>query len=745
MEVFRTVVVLQALVCCEALQNFTTLKPTDREERGEEIQLFVTQGFRPCSWTMTSPGENGSWPVFRKPLQPLAAAVCESLGCGKVYQLMEKSADPNSTCLTGCSVRNSSVISCSRAAAADCSVVSEVICDALYVTPGSRHCVWTLRSPKAELSVTLSEEAVQRLPAEICLSLGCGKAFHQKTIRAPANSTCLTDCTYDSSRLRNCSSVISSNCLVLSEIICGNSQVRLAGGSYRCDGRVELWREGQWGTVCDDGWDKQDADVVCAQLGCGSSTSVLVQGRPYGQGTGPILRDELNCTGEESSLWECPAVMGDHDCGHKEDAGVVCSEYSLRLTGGRDRCSGRVEVYREGAWGTVCDDPWDKDSAALACSMLNCGDAGHFTGLKERFTHINGTLWYYSCSKTDTILWNCEEMQIPAASHICDNKAAGVICTKSIEFLVPSTTKATTPVLTTVEMTTPTPKSPWSLELLGCISLSSALLIALIMNFILCCCAKKRKAHTVQQQYPNLQNTAEPEENNYRDSVHLVKVTNNDHTSNAQRIPPPMWTQSSIESGSYDTDYEPSDSGPDSSFPLSTFRNSMRYSAEGRTPGLHNTNLQSVTEEDSGGPGDAAVMRGYQQPYVPNGAFQGVAAAPSEDSFETSSTSSGECYENTVPCNAENYENTEENRSDLQTGMKPPHPVLTNHITENFLNQTEDDSQGLVRKLSSGEDSPIYSPVSADMDLYSPVSTRTDPYSSDSDYDDVAYIHRADQ
>ncbi|KAL0165946.1 hypothetical protein M9458_037790, partial [Cirrhinus mrigala] len=49
------------------------------------------------------------------------------------------------------------------------------------------------------------------------------------------------------------------------------------------------------------------------------------QSEPYGQGTGPIHMDELNCTGKERTLWDCPAVTNGHDCGHKEDAGVVCS------------------------------------------------------------------------------------------------------------------------------------------------------------------------------------------------------------------------------------------------------------------------------------------------------------------------------------------------------------------------------------------------------------------------------------
>ncbi|KAL0165945.1 hypothetical protein M9458_037789, partial [Cirrhinus mrigala] len=75
-----------------------------------------------------------------------------------------------------------------------------------------------------------------------------------------------------------------------------------------------------------------------------------------------------------------------------------------------------------------------------------------------------------------------------------------------------------------------------------------------------------------QKRYMNLQATAEAEENNYRDSVHLVKVTNNSSDAEVPISPQRIWAQSSIESGSYDTDYEQHDISPTSAFPLSTFQ-----------------------------------------------------------------------------------------------------------------------------------------------------------------------------
>ncbi|CAF92050.1 unnamed protein product, partial [Tetraodon nigroviridis] len=206
--------------------------------------------------------------------------------------------------------------------------------------------------------------------------------------------------------------------------------MRLAGGSDRCAGRVELWRSGRWGTVCDDHWDLQDADVVCTQLGCGYALSVTGQGGPFPPGRGPVYLDDLNCTGKEDNLWSCPAVVDESDCGHKEDAGVTCSEMrAVRLTGGLDRCSGRVEIHRNGSWVSVCDNCWNERLASMVCTMLECGtEAIQFSQFVPPLDYNkNDTQWYYSCSSNAQNLWQCRE--IINNPHLCKNsKASGVIC-----------------------------------------------------------------------------------------------------------------------------------------------------------------------------------------------------------------------------------------------------------------------------------------------------------------------------
>ena len=89
-------------------------------------------------------------------------------------------------------------------------------------------------------------------------------------------------------------------------------------------GRVEIYHNGEWGTVCDDGWDTADATVVCRQLGFYSSVYAYGSAR-YGQGTGPIWLSRLSCYGNESNLTDCTRFSdGSKNCTHSDDASVVC-------------------------------------------------------------------------------------------------------------------------------------------------------------------------------------------------------------------------------------------------------------------------------------------------------------------------------------------------------------------------------------------------------------------------------------
>ncbi|KFQ38483.1 Deleted in malignant brain tumors 1 protein, partial [Mesitornis unicolor] len=233
--------------------------------------------------------------------------------------------------------------------------------------------------------------------------------------------------------------------------------LRLVGGASECAGRVEVLYNNEWGTVCDDSWDLRDAAVVCQELGCGVALSAQNSAR-FGWGAGPIWLDDVRCTGQETSFFECQSEMwGIHNCHHGEDAGVVCagrewsrdvwdalqpcthlfpppqnagnsSSADLRLVDGPHRCAGRVEVLHIGQWGTVCDDGWDLSDAAVVCRQLGCGTAKAAHG-HAHFGQGKGRIWLddVGCTGSENALTQCRAQ--PWGQSNCNHREdAGVVC-----------------------------------------------------------------------------------------------------------------------------------------------------------------------------------------------------------------------------------------------------------------------------------------------------------------------------
>lgn len=199
------------------------------------------------------------------------------------------------------------------------------------------------------------------------------------------------------------------------------SDIRLENGSSPFEGRVEIQINGVWGTVCDQSFTRNVADVMCRMMNL-SASAYLVGGR-YGPGRGPIFAQSFSCSSNAGHLRECQYTTN-AICTHSKDIGIICSvcgfstlesSYITSFNGTiltarcptnnygtikaqclsnrtwllDDKCSfqesviggvrlegsnipnrGRVEVKVNGTWGTVCDNAFDSDDARVICEML---------------------------------------------------------------------------------------------------------------------------------------------------------------------------------------------------------------------------------------------------------------------------------------------------------------------------------------------------------------------------------------
>lgn len=126
----------------------------------------------------------------------------------------------------------------------------------------------------------------------------------------------------------------------------------------------------------------------------------------FGGGTGPTHLDNVQCTGSEVSLLECPSsAIGMENCNHNADAGIRCPgelihaadtcqpascankfipgpciDGEIRLEGANYDNEGRVQICFNNTWGTVCDSMWGVEEATVVCRQLGFSTTGEFVG-----------------------------------------------------------------------------------------------------------------------------------------------------------------------------------------------------------------------------------------------------------------------------------------------------------------------------------------------------------------------------
>ncbi|XP_077149239.1 scavenger receptor cysteine-rich domain-containing group B protein-like [Ranitomeya variabilis] len=280
----------------------------------------------------------------------------------------------------------------------------------------------------------------------VCRQMGCGPL-----VKMQENIVGETDirfkmvketlCSGAESQLSECSLSLWSSqpCLnnIHAGVVCSTSaisKVSLKGGNSACSGKVKVFHGTSWNVVPAFEWDVEEDAVLCRQLGCGPAIerahvkAVSIQ-------RGEVAETDLRsvyCAGQEKSLSECSSVMSKGHKSYSGEAEVLCSQpviSKVRLAGGDSRCSGRVEVFYNQAWGTVCDDTWDISDAHVVCRQLGCGPAERVPG-GAYFSPGSGPIWLEKlfCNGTENLISQCGG--VVSKNSLClHSQDAGVICT----------------------------------------------------------------------------------------------------------------------------------------------------------------------------------------------------------------------------------------------------------------------------------------------------------------------------
>ncbi|XP_062373447.1 deleted in malignant brain tumors 1 protein-like [Sardina pilchardus] len=389
-----------------------------------------------------------------------AALVCRELGCGDALEALQDfpfgSSENRWNIIHHCKGPESALKQCpwTQLQQGECgSGYAGVICSGVQLV-GHSHCSGRVELLHKETRHTVCRTTFDQQDAEVvCRQLDCGApvevlgaaAFGEgegqvwsEEIQCGGNETQIQLCPtspvkYNCSHENDVGLVCKGNLRPLRAELWlyfynPTDTVRLVDGPSRCSGRLEVYLEGEWGTVCDAYWDHFDTAVVCRELGCGAAADSLSDAH-FGEGAGRILMAEVGCMGWETRLKNCSYKgLDKHTCQPKDNVGVTCSEHRApRLVNGSHQCSGRVEVEHGITWGTVCNATFDQQDAEVVCRQLGCGVPVQVLGAAA-FGEGEGQVWpeEIQCGGNETQIQLCPTS--PMNYNCLHDRDVGLVC-----------------------------------------------------------------------------------------------------------------------------------------------------------------------------------------------------------------------------------------------------------------------------------------------------------------------------